>query len=202
VGSSQATTKAHPRQFLRDLRRNGCLKVVAVVPHDEHLVVPHDGGCERARFRPLLDIGLVQRVAVDQHLAVAHLDGLAGQGDDPLDEILDAVVGLVGRPLEHHHVAPVHVVQLVAELVDEDPVALLQRRHHRLRRDVEGGEEEGADDEGDDQRAADDGDPFDDRAGGGALRRRRRQRRGLLPFVAARNEDVLGRAHDCTVPAP
>ena len=43
---------------------------------------------------------------------------------------------------EHDDVAAVHVVQVVAQLVDEHAVADLERRHHRRRRDVERLEQE------------------------------------------------------------
>ena len=54
----------------------------------------------------------------------------------------------VGSASEHHDVAAVHVVQLVAQLVDEDAVADLERGHHRPRRDVERLEQERLDDTG------------------------------------------------------
>jgi hypothetical protein len=50
--------------------------------------------------------------------------------------------------MEHDQVAPVNVVEPVGQLVDQDPIVLLQRRDHRLRRDVEGLDEEGPDHQG------------------------------------------------------
>ena len=74
--------------------------------------------------------------------------------------------------LEHDDVAPVDVVEVVAQLVDEDAVADLERRHHRLRRDVERLEQERLDDERDHERGDDQDAPLDDGAVRVALRPR------------------------------
>ena len=66
--------------------------------------------------------GSAKGLAVDVDLAVPAGDGLTGQADDPLDQVLDAGRGVVGRLLEDDDVAPVDAVQVVAELVDQDPV--------------------------------------------------------------------------------
>ena len=98
--------------------------------------------------------------------ACARGDGLARQCDDTLDEVVD----LGGPPprvragLEHHDVAAVHVVQVVAHLVDEDAVTHLEGGDHRPRGDVEGLEEEGLDEDRDDDRDDDEHAPL----GGGA----------------------------------
>ena len=52
-------------------------------------------------------------------------------------------------------------VHLVRQLVDEDPVVLLQRRGHRFRRDVEGLEQERLDEQRDGQRADDEDPPLE-----------------------------------------
>ena len=49
-----------------------------------------------------------------------------GRPIDPLDEVLDAVgTDVLLVELEHDDVAAVHVVEVVADLVDQHPVALL-----------------------------------------------------------------------------
>ena len=109
-----------------------------------------------------IEVRLDQLDAVDEHDAVAHLDRLALQGDDPLDEIaLRGAVDLV----EHDDVTAVGIVQPVGQLVDEHPVAVVQRVVHRVPVDDEVGEHEGAHEEGDEQRHADDDDPVDEPAG-------------------------------------
>ena len=100
-----------------------------------------------------------------------------GKRDDPLHEILDRRVD-VRRRLEHDDVAAVHRVQLVRELVDDDPVVGLERRDHRLRRDVERLEEERLDQQRDGERADDEDRPLERdgprrfRLAGGGRRRR------------------------------
>src|SRR5690606_5337650 len=67
--------------------------VVAVVAHDEHRPPGHGDLGEllltRASARLEVQVRLVQRLAVDEHpvLRVTALDGLAADGDDPLDEV-------------------------------------------------------------------------------------------------------------------
>src|SRR5205814_1320200 len=80
--------------------------------------------------------------------SVAALDLLAGQPDDPLGQVVHLGGGGSGRRGEDDDVTPVHVVQLVGELVHQDPVVLDQRGDHRLRRDVEGLDQEAPDEEG------------------------------------------------------
>src|SRR6185312_850312 len=98
--------------------------------------------------------------------ATRERDGLTGQPDHPLDEVGDrrprAV--LVGWRREHDDVAPVDTVQVVAQLVHDDPVAHLERRFHRARRDGVGGDDEGAQEEGHDQRHRHDAHQLDDPA--------------------------------------
>ena len=78
----------------------------------------------------------------------------------------------LGVELEHDDVAAVHVVEVVAELVDQHPVALLQGGLHRGRRDVEGLEQERLHDQRHDQGADDHRHPLDGRTGAGPVRRR------------------------------
>ena len=106
------------------------------------------------------------RLAVDHDLAVADLDGVAGQADHALDPVLvrhryaavriaavhhRAVVAMAGEagPAEHHHVAALGFAQVedlvvecrqaqaIGEFVDQDEIAHVQRRHHRAGRDAE-----------------------------------------------------------------
>jgi hypothetical protein len=77
-------------------------------------------------------------------------DGVAGETDDPLDQI--GVVGLLqGRPAEDHDVAPVDGVEVVAQLVHHDAVTDLEGGQHRARRDVEHLGHIGADADGEHQ---------------------------------------------------
>ena len=123
-------------------------------------------------------VGLHEPAAVDVDLVDApHRAGgdrVAGQADDPLHEVVDAVPARFGRGVEDDDVASVHVVEVVAELVDQDPVADHQRRLHRPGRDVERLEQERLDQERDRQRGGDQHHPLDDdalgaRSAGGLL---------------------------------
>ena len=107
-------------------------------------------------------VRLVERLVVDVDDAVAGLDDIAGQADHALDEVLDAVGADLARvELEHDDVAAVDVVEVVAELVHQHPVALLQGGLHRPGRDVEGLEEEGLHHQRHDQRTDDHRHPLD-----------------------------------------
>ena len=66
--------------------------------------------------------------------------------------------------VEHDDVAAVGVVQPVRELVDEHPVAVVQRRRHRRAVDDEVGEHERAHQERHEQGDADDDDPVEEGA--------------------------------------
>src|SRR5690606_34673295 len=140
--------------------------VVAVVAHDEHRPLGHGDLGEllltRASARLEVQVRLVQRLAVDEHpvLRVTALDGLAADGDDPLDEVplvrrrepdhrpelteetgdsgalLDLLVPHPrARALEHHHVTGLRVGEPVGDLVHQHPVrratrAAVQRQLH------------------------------------------------------------------------
>ena len=125
------------------------LGIRPVVPHDEVLprrdldrtghvvlrvlVVGQRTGIAR---RPRREPRLGQQLPVDVDVAVLGRDRLSRQTDDPLDQIRE-VLHLEGRALEHDDVTPVDAVEVVAQLVDHDPVPDLERRDHRRRRDVE-----------------------------------------------------------------
>ena len=138
-------------------------RVAAVVTHHEDLVVRDLRGRQVVGHCSRRQIGLVERTPVDVHLAVLRRDRLAGEADDPLDQVLDRVGRLVLRPFEHDDVASVDVVNLVRELVDQHAVTDAQRRFHRSRRDVEGLQQERLDEQGDEECSDDDAYPLEDR---------------------------------------
>ena len=131
------------------------------------MVVGHDGRAVVAaavagRDDLRVEVRLEQLDVVDQHDAVAHLDRLALEGDDPLDQVtLRRPIDLV----EDDDVPTIRIVEPVGELVDEHPVAVVKGEVHRVAIDHEVGEHECAHEEGDEQRHADDDDPVDETAG-------------------------------------
>ena len=72
-------------------------------------------------------------------MTVADLDLLALEGDHALDQV---ALGLATDLVQHDDVAAIRVVQTVRELVDEHPVAGVQRGEHRVAVDDEVGEQE------------------------------------------------------------
>src|SRR5207302_8664073 len=85
-------------------------------------------------------------VPVDDVVRAVDLDGVAGDADDPLDDVPVDVAGL----LEHDDVAPLGRVQVVGELVGEEQVVVLQRRDHARAVDAHRLQADGDDDvEGD-----------------------------------------------------
>src|SRR3546814_4427158 len=110
--------------------------VVAVVA--EHVHVALGDRLPRDRWTggsALGQVGLFEAPIVDVDDAVTGLDDLAGQADDALDEVLDAVGSdLVLGQLEDDDVAAVDVVEVVAQLVDEHAVADVEGGLHRLDR--------------------------------------------------------------------
>ncbi len=123
--------------------------------------------------RARVQVGLVQRHAVDlDRAALPALDGVAADRDHPLDEVLLVVGGQqadraerrtdpldervaldpghrvqpAARVLEDHHLTALRLgAEPRGELVDQDPVVLLQRVLHRTGGDGEGLDEEGLD---------------------------------------------------------
>ena len=100
---------------------------------------------------------------VDDGTSVERFDLVAGQGDDPFDEILlgtlgelkDDDVAVVGRQTrkeprvgERHHRA-------IGRFVDENVIADLERRHHRRARYFESLDDERSQDQGHRDRNAD-----------------------------------------------
>jgi hypothetical protein len=119
-----------------------------------------------ARPHALFEVRLLEWPAVDVDPAATRGERLTRQGDDTLDEILDLSVGVLRlrRCFEDDDVAPVHVVQPIAHLVDEHAIADIEGRLHRLGRDVERLKEERLDEDRDDQGAPDQARPLDDRS--------------------------------------
>lgn len=75
---------------------------------------------------------LAERPAVDDDGVALRRDGLSGQADDPLDEILGLGVDAVGGyPPEDDDVAEVDRMDRGRQLVDQDAVTHLQRGEHR-----------------------------------------------------------------------
>src|SRR4051794_3328324 len=155
-------------------------RVRAVVPHHPQIALGNLDGPEVRRRRSWRQVGLDQLLAVDEHVAVLALDGLARSPDHALDVLLgrrlqhadrlehvadDApdtfALRLLlharrsGRRIEHDDVAAVGVVQVVGDLRHDDAVADVQLRDHRARRDVEGLGDERLHQEGDQDRQAD-----------------------------------------------
>src|SRR3954447_18133027 len=173
---------AHDRVLVDRAEAPAVGRVGAVVAHHEHVVLRDlelgDAPADRLGGRALRQVRLLEPLAVDEDVVVAQGDGLAGQADDPLDQVLDrpAVLGRGGLPrrlLEHDDVAALDVVELVAEAVDDDPVVAVrladERGLHRRGGDPERREQERADDQRDQQRTAEDQDLLDDVAEGGGL---------------------------------
>ena len=175
------------------------LRPAAVVTHHEDVVVGHLLRPELSATATAVDhlgieVRLDQLGAVDEHDAVADLDRFALQGDDPLDQVARSV-GRALELVEHDDVATIGIVQSVRQLVDEDPVAVVQRGVHRVAVDDEVREHERAHEEGDEQRHPDDDDPVDEPACPAAGQ----ARPGLLLAVVGVVDidgDVVGIAND------
>ncbi len=157
-----------------------------MVAHDPDPAGGHgDVELDVARLVAGAHVRLVERDAVDLDDVVgAARDVVAGQADDPLDEVVVGVVrqeadegepvvdGVAdrtavdddrrGQPaarvLEDDDVAALEVERTRDELVDDDPVVDEEGVLHRARRDVERLEQPGLDDEGEGERHRDDED--------------------------------------------
>src|SRR5690606_31479874 len=73
-------------------------------------------------------IGFVEHDPIDPNLPVANFNPVAGQPDDPLD-VLSAAVAWI---MKHHDVAALWLLEVVAELVDDQVLPLVQGRHHAV----------------------------------------------------------------------
>jgi hypothetical protein len=105
---------------------------------------------------------LGELTAVDIDLPVVGGDGLPRQSDHPLDEVRDPGRGVVGGLLEDHDVTTVGAMEVVAQLVDQEPVPHVQGRLHRTRRNVERLNDKGPDEHRGQNRNGQDDAPFDD----------------------------------------
>ena len=93
-----------------------------------------------------VEVVFLELYAVDKYASVAHLDILAGHADDPLDV---ALVGVVGEPeyddIAALDVAPTDTLYLVIDqLINEQPLAVVQLRQHRGALDHHGLDKENA----------------------------------------------------------
>ncbi len=104
--------------------------------------------------------------SVDPRVAVLRLELVAGEGDDPLDEVLRRLLGeredhdvaAIGRHRRPQALLGVRNRRAVAEFVHEDVIADHERRDHRAARDLERLDDERAEAERDERRH---GDRFD-----------------------------------------
>ena len=111
----------------------------------------HGGRLRRIVGRGGEQIGLLELGPVDEHLAVADLDGLATEADDPLDERRVILARPVGRRREDDDVAALVGVESRRQFVDQDVLLGLQRVLHRLLLDLVRLGDERLDDKEDDQ---------------------------------------------------
>src|SRR5215210_2904281 len=108
--------------------------VGSVISHHKDLSLGHLSRAVRASVRELaIHVRLFLRLAVNLQHAFADRDFISGQGHDAFDQIL--LISL--HAPEDYYVTLLWLPETVDELVDEDPVADLQRGHHALRRYVE-----------------------------------------------------------------
>src|SRR5436309_1394416 len=161
------------------------------------------------------DVRLVELLAVDVGAALDHLQAIAGEPDDPLDEVRVGLLrsrlraGFVGRfvrvsalglgvrslgRLEDNDVAAMEAREVLGDAVDQDTLPDRECRLHRPARDAVRLDDEGLDPQREAERHRDDRDELDCRA-----------RRALLLFAlrhrASRNTPrasrLLGRAVLC-----
>ena len=94
-------------------------RVLARTSHDASL--PLDG-------RPL-----IEQLLVDEDPAVAYFDRLAGQGDNPLDEVPAGVVG----ETEDYNVTALRLGKTIRQLVDDEVLVVVEGGHHAQALDPE-----------------------------------------------------------------
>ena len=101
--------------------------VVPVVAHHEVVALLHDRRAPVVVAAELLrHVVVVQRHVVDVDAAVDDPDRVAFLRDHPLDEHLLGIE----RVVEHHDVAGPRIAELVDQLVDDQPIVILERRRH------------------------------------------------------------------------
>src|SRR5205085_11277692 len=100
----------------------------AVVPHEEVVAFRDEPAPALVVAPGGLDVGLVQRLAVDEDVAVPLDDGVAGKPDQALDERPARAATLrrgqarLRRRVEDDDLAPVRRAEVVDEAVREHPV--------------------------------------------------------------------------------
>ena len=115
-------------------------------------------------------IVLVERLAVNDHLAILQVDRLAGRGNNTLDKniMLGGAIGVV----KHHDIALLDgLTELEAHLLRQDLVANLDRVLHRTGGHHKGLDHKGTDQERGHERDRDDRDPLKSAPQRGMLRR-------------------------------
>ena len=157
--------------FIDGSKRSTVLASVTIVAHHEDMVVGdhlrRDIWTTTTRSPvSLVEVRLVENLwsiaawLGDPHDTPSHLNGLARQSDNTLDQI---AFGSPGDLVQYDDVAAVWVVQPIRQLVDKDAVASVERRRHRLAFDDEMGEDKATDDEGDKQGDGDYHNPVEER---------------------------------------
>jgi len=157
--------------FIDGPKGSTVLASATIVAHDEDMVVGdhlrRDIWTTSARSPiSLVQVRLVENLwsiaawLGDPHDTPGHLNGLARQSDDSLDQV---ALGSPGDLVQYDNVATVWVVQPIRQLVDKDAVARVERGRHRLAFDDEVGEDKATDDEGDKQGDGDDHNPVEER---------------------------------------
>src|SRR5271166_702553 len=100
---------------------------VAMIAEHEITMRRHHGLGIGAHILVLLgQVWFVQAAFVDEEHAILDPDPIAGDGDHALDVALRGIA----RIAEYDDIAARNRLQLVNELVDEDPLLVLERGHH------------------------------------------------------------------------
>ncbi len=100
--------------------------IVAVVAQNEVTIFRHIPGPVIRRIG--VDVRLVEQSAVDAHLAFANLDMVAGHAHHALDEITATVIG----KMQDDDVTPLGIIQIIAELIDNNVFAFLEGGQHAV----------------------------------------------------------------------
>src|SRR5918994_6705125 len=110
-------------------------RVGPVVPHHENLPFRYPRRAVRSAVQgpTVSDVGLLLWLAVHVQHAVDDRHPISRRADDAFDQVFPIAL----HALKDDDVATLGLPEAVDELVDEDPVADLQRRYHALRRYVE-----------------------------------------------------------------
>jgi hypothetical protein len=96
----------------------------------------------------MADIGLIERMIVDEDAFISYFQLVVGESDHPLDEISR----LIFRVFEDDDIPPLRGSEMIDELIDQDMISDLEGGKHRARRNLEGLYDEGSDNEGQNER--------------------------------------------------